>query len=50
MEPDVESIETAIEMIDKVLSGKKLENSYTDVSGESNTVIHVGKPKKKKEI
>lgn len=38
MEPDEDSVNEAIEMIDKVISGETLENSYNDEIATSNKV------------
>ena len=47
MEPDEESISTAIEMINAVLNGKVLDSSYTEIFGESNSVTKVTTSTKK---
>lgn len=49
MEPDQESINTAIKMIDDVIAGEVLDSSYNEVSGESNKVIQVSTKKNNKE-
>lgn len=46
MEPDQESVSTAIQMIDAVLEGQVLDSSYKTVSGESNKVTQVTTKKK----
>lgn len=44
MKPDEESISEAINLIDRILKGQELENSYTDIGGTSNKVTQVPKP------
>lgn len=41
MKPDEESVAEAIDLIDSILKGEKLESSYNDLSGSSNKVIKV---------
>lgn len=38
MEPEEESVKEAIELIDKVINGDQLENSYSDLGSSSNKV------------
>lgn len=53
MQPDEESVEDAIKLIDKVLNGEKLDNSYENITGTSNKVtkapINVNKPSNNKD-
>lgn len=44
MKPDQESVDEAISLIDAILDGQELENSYTDIGGTSNKVTQVPKP------
>ncbi|MBQ2947098.1 MAG: LCP family protein [Bacilli bacterium] len=44
MKPDEESVAEAISLIDAVLKGTELENSYLDLGGTSNKVTQVPKP------
>lgn len=44
MKPDQESVNEAISLIDAILDGQELENSYTDIGGTSNKVTQVPKP------
>ena len=48
MKPDEESVNEAIGLIDNVLNGEKLQNSYTDSGGSSNKVIKVQQSTKNK--
>ncbi|MBR6689769.1 MAG: LCP family protein [Bacilli bacterium] len=41
MKPDTASIDEAIELINNVLNGEQLENSYTNLEGSSNKVTKV---------
>ena len=45
MKPDDESVAKAIGLIDSILKGEKLENSYTDLGGTTNKVTQAPKPK-----
>lgn len=44
MKPDEDSVNEAIQMIDKVLNGEQLEATYTNISGSSNKVTQVKEP------
>ena len=44
MKPDQASVTEAINLIDSILDGQELENSYTDIGGTSNKVTQVPKP------
>lgn len=44
MKPDETSVNEAITLIDDILSGKELENSYTNLGGASNKVTKVPQP------
>ncbi len=44
MKPEQESVDEAIGLIDAILDGQELENSYTDIGGTSNKVTQVPKP------
>jgi len=41
MKPDIESVNEAIVLIDSILNGEELENSYTDLGGTSNRVTQI---------
>lgn len=45
MKPDNQSVAEAIDLIDSILKGEKLENSYTNLGGTNNKVTQVPKPK-----
>ena len=49
MKPDEDSVNEAIQMIDKVLNDEQLEASYTDISGTSNKVTQVKVPAQNEE-
>ena len=44
MKPEQESVDEGIGLIDAILDGQELENSYTDIGGTSNKVTQVPKP------
>lgn len=44
MKPNDKSVNEAIQLIDDILKGKKLENSYTNFDGTSNKVTKVPQP------
>ncbi len=44
MKPEQESVDEAIGLIDAILDGQELENSYADIGGTSNKVTQVPKP------
>lgn len=44
MKPDKDSVTEAITLIDAILKGEKLEDSYTNIGGSSNKVTQAPKP------
>lgn len=44
MKPDEDSVNEAIALIDAILKGEELEDSYTNIGGVSNKVTQVPKP------
>ena len=49
MKPDEKNVSEAIELIDNILNGEELENSYTDLGGASNKVNKVPQPDQNQE-